>query len=564
MSTFTFSNFYILESLPATESQTGTELGSRINLWALSQGVDCQVDILQVHSMQEWEMAWKEIYSGIENVRAIPIIHLEMHGNNEFIGIDSCAKGMIPINDVFRKVQHANILSKNSVFLSMAACMGLNVLLRNLEVYEPMPFCGVLGPVATLKNDNLLEDYTIFYKALLTTQNLYKAEQIMKESGVDAMKYELYKPEQIFMSAFVSYLETYQTDEQIVTKAMEAAACRDIDFQFDEDRNRFVRDYRVSLFLNEDKDYQRSVSSFFMFDRYPEITNRFSIPLSLFAFKQIAGKNGYKWLLEKRPLTFDDKKGLSIQILHVVDDFCVKNGINYSLAYGTLIGAIRHHGFIPWDDDVDIMMMRPDFERFVALFNHDVSKPFSVASYETDGDFHFPMAKVSCNATNNEELGFNKYGYAIDVFPIDKFPSGEKELSKVLKKKSRYWNLMALKAMRWNKARSLRKNLVMSLSKTIVNLIPYSSIHRLMRKDVAKYEQLNNDYLLGCFYTPYGGRDVLPKACFDSFIKIEYEKTYFPVIKSYDVFLSSVYGDYMQLPPEEKRVTHHGFNAYWK
>lgn len=563
MSRFTFNKIFILESLPAVELQTGTELAKRINQLALYKGIDCRTVTFQVHSIQEWEKAWNRIYADIETLGEGPIIHLEMHGNTTAIGIDGGNNGIIPLNDVFQKVQHANVLSKNNVFLSLAVRLGLNVI-RSLKVYEPMPFCGVLGLAETLKNDELLEYYTVFYKAFLTTPDVEMAKQVMIDSGVDSSKFVLFKPEQIFMNAYLGYLETYKTDEQIHNKAISSAISQGLLFNNDEDKNRFVRDYRVLLFLTEDKEYKRAASSFFMFDRYSEIQGRFAIPQSLIAFKQLAGKEGHEWLLKKRPLTFDDKKGLSIQILHEVDNFCAKNRIQYSLAYGTLIGAIRHKGFIPWDDDVDIMMLRPDYERFVSHFNRDATQLFSVASYETDRNFHFPMAKVSCNATTNEELGFDRYGYAIDVFPIDKFPSDEKELNSFLKKKSRYWNLIALKTMKWNKARSLSKNLIMSATKAFVSFIPYSLVHRMMRKDVAKFESLRGNYLLGCFYTPYENRDVFPLSFFTCIKYVEYEDQYFPVIAEYDNYLKNVYGDYMQLPPKEKRVTHHSFNAFWK
>lgn len=563
MSTFAFNKLFILESLLPTELQTGTELEKRINSWAPAKGVVCQAVTFQVHTIQDWEIAWNAIYTSIEKMGNIPIIHLEMHGNKTAVGIDKGKNGVIPLMDVFEKVQRANILAQNNVFLSLAVCMGLNVI-RSLKVYEPMPFCGVLGSLETLNNDELLENYTIFYKAFLATLNLDKAKQIMEGAGIDATKYELYKPEQIFMNAYLGYLEGYKTDEQILNKAIDAAQGAGIAFDNDESQERFVRDYRVSLLLTEGQEYKKAVDTFFMFDRYPTINSRFVVPHTIQAFKQLAGKDGNERLLEKRPLTFEDKKGLSIQILHEVDDFCVKNNIKYSLAYGTLIGAIRHKGFIPWDDDVDIMMLRSDYERFVGLFNHDATQMFSVASYETDDNFRFPMAKVSCNVTTNEELGLDRYGYAIDVFPIDKFPASENELRKVIKKKNWYWNLMALKTMKWNKTRSLGKNLIMSASKAFVNFIPYSLIHKMMRRDVYKYEQLQSNYLLGCLYTPYGERDIFPKGFFDTYIPVVYENCSFPVIKEYDKYLTSVYGDYMRLPPEEKRVTHHSFNAFWK
>jgi LPS biosynthesis protein len=165
-----------------------------------------------------------------------------------------------------------------------------------------------------------------------------------------------------------------------------------------------------------------------MFDKYPEIRDRFTIPQDIYGFKRYAADDGHEWLLHKRPMTDNDVKGVSIQILHAVDEFCKINNIKYSLAYGTLIGAVRHKGFIPWDDDVDIMMLRPDYEKFIRLFNNFRPDLYSVVSCELEAEFHWPMAKIVCNTTIKDELGYRykQYGFAIDLFPIDIVPSSKR------------------------------------------------------------------------------------------------------------------------------------------
>ena len=219
MSTFEFNKIIILESLLSAELQTGSELKDRLNKWAADQGKHCLAETVQIHSIQDWEKAWDDIYEEIEIDNIVPIIHLEMHGNKTAMGIDKGMNGIIPLNEIFQKVQRANVLSHNNVFLSLAVCMGLNVI-RGLKVYEPMPFCGVLGSLETLNNKELLENYTIFYKSFIETLDLDKAKQCMIESGIDSTQYELFRPEQIFMNAYLGYLDTYRTNEQIRNKAM--------------------------------------------------------------------------------------------------------------------------------------------------------------------------------------------------------------------------------------------------------------------------------------------------------------------------------------------------------
>ena len=286
---------------------------------------------------------------------------------------------------------------------------------------------------------------------------------------------------------------------------------------------------------------------------------------TIYEFREYAAQfEGNEWANEKRPLTEEDIKGLSIQILHYVDEFCKKNEIKYSLAYGTLIGAIRHKGFIPWDDDIDIMMLREDYNRFVKLFNHDKSKLFSVESYETNNDFPYPLAKVFCNATVNYEFGLSRYGFGIDIFPIDKIPMNENEFSRLIKIKNIYWNLFLLKSLGWNRKRKLRTNVIILTSKVLVKLIPYSFIHKQMHRVINKYTSLTNNYLLGNLISPYGTRDVFDKDIFNEYILLQFDGQYYYGIKDFDSFLTKVYGEYMKYPPKEAQVTHHEYDPYWK
>lgn len=553
----------ILESLLPTETQTGKELECRINQWAQTNGVNCLAVTIPVHSMQEWDTAWNDIYMGITQMNDFPIIHLEMHGDRTHIGIDKGLKGEISLQDVFRKVQHANILSHNNTFLSLAVCKGLHVI-RSLGVYEPMPFCGVIGSEETLENQELLENYTIFYKAFLKTLDLDAADAAMKAAGVEADKYKLVKSEQVFMCAYLGYLESYNTDEKIEKRVLDLAKENHIQFTDDDEKRRWIRDCRCDMLMTEDREYQRAVNQFFMFDRYPEIRERFVTPSSICEFRKLAASfGGNEWVNIKRPLTTDDIKGVALRILHEVDDFCGKRGISYSLAYGTLLGAVRHKGYIPWDDDVDILMTRPNYERFIAEFPSSEESLFSVASPETDKGFHYAFAKVVCNATVHEELGYDKYGLAIDVFPIDKIPVNRHQAIKLLKSQHLIWNIFMLKAMKWDSRRGLLKNLIMCLAKTVCCFIPYSALHRRIRKRIDKNGTLH-DYNMGCLFSPYGEREIMPKSIFEELGTLEFEGGHYRCLKDYDRFLTAIYGDYMQFPPVEERVSHHSFSAWWK
>ncbi|MBQ7239602.1 MAG: LicD family protein, partial [Bacteroidales bacterium] len=127
-------------------------------------------------------------------------------------------------------------------------------------------------------------------------------------------------------------------------------------------------------------------------------------------------------------LTLKELQGVSLDLLVSLHDFCVKNKVNYSIAYGTLIGALRHKGFIPWDDDIDVMMPRPDYERFCKSYKSD---RYRLIYYGNDKTALAGFARlVDCQKTNyktERPWTMQKSGVWIDIFPIDGVEKDEKE-----------------------------------------------------------------------------------------------------------------------------------------
>lgn len=253
-----------------------------------------------------------------------------------------------------------------------------------------------------------------------------------------------------------------------------------------------------------------------------------------------------------------------IDILSQVHEFCLQHDINYSLAYGTLLGAVRHKGYIPWDDDIDIMMLRPDYERFIEEFNNKGKSRYSVVSYKSDTNFHYPFAKVVDNSTINDELGYCMYGIGIDLFPIDKIPENKNKAKRYQNIQYIYWMMYQLKPVKWNKNRDFFKNLIAMISKSFLYFIPYSFLNKQMRNRSLRYAYLENDYNLGCLNGPYCKKECMPKEIFTHMRLMPFENSEFFGLEKYDSYLKHCYGDYMQLPPVEKKVSHHDFIAYWK
>lgn len=260
-------------------------------------------------------------------------------------------------------------------------------------------------------------------------------------------------------------------------------------------------------------------------------------------------------------ITAEKLKRIQVEILDAVAQFCDANGICYWLDSGTLLGAIRHKGYIPWDDDIDLGMLRADYDRFLSCFNKSNDR-YRVVSIELDPKFGFSFAKVCDTATVLYEPNENgrKLSVNIDIFVYDNAPDDDRQLKKMYDKRDRLRRIYDYKydPIDWNE----KLKSVLRLGRRIVfrTFFPQNTI-RLMAENSKKYADCETE-CVGDF-TAYT-RMVCSKRVFDSFIEVEFEGKLYKAPVGYDEWLRSFYGDYMQLPPEEERVTHHSFVAYQK
>ena len=266
-------------------------------------------------------------------------------------------------------------------------------------------------------------------------------------------------------------------------------------------------------------------------------------------------------------MSTEEVKAVQLSILVDVASFCQENGIRYFLAGGTLLGAIRHKGFIPWDDDIDILMPRPDYERFLRSFNNNTRKtaPLKVSAYEIDSSYIYPFAKVCNTNTHLEEHTLYSYplGVHIDVFPIDGLPDDVRDSNRLFGKVKFLKHLYGLKVMKPRRGRSFHKEIIRAVGQLFLYLVSTKQL-------VANITELSKTYCYetsnhaGCVAWGYGKRERLKKAVFAEAIDVIFEGHTFRAPVGYDEYLVALYGDYMQLPPVEKRQSHHMFRAYWK
>ena len=277
MSHFLFNKLYILQSLACTDQKTGKELEERINTFSSKNNINFQAVLYDLHSLQDWDFAWNGIYTSISQLNIIPIIHLVMHGNEDKVGIEKGMKGLIDLHDLFEKTRKANVLSHNNIMLSMAVCKGLNVI-KYITMGRPMPFCSILASQESLCNPVSLENFSIYYQTLLQTGSIDKAFECLQKHGGEADKYKQMKSEQLFANVMQMYLDNKCNDKAIEERTKEIAQMGGFDISDPPVKDELLGAVRSLLPEENAKGYEGYVNSFFMFDKFPAIRDRFDIP----------------------------------------------------------------------------------------------------------------------------------------------------------------------------------------------------------------------------------------------------------------------------------------------
>ena len=271
----------------------------------------------------------------------------------------------------------------------------------------------------------------------------------------------------------------------------------------------------------------------------------------------------------RKELTIQEIQAVSLEILKAVTDVCEELGLRYALIYGTLIGAVRHHGYIPWDDDVDIMMPRPDYDKLLAYLSVHKLPNLTLFNRQTCQDYPYMISRVSddryiLEMENEESVGM---GVFIDIYPYDGLGKTKEEAVRFGLKGDRLSSL-CYQATRKHFAietttstfRKIVKYPVFLVSKLIGKNFFQKKLEKLA--GVKDYEE--SEYIGCIIWLSRGEKDIFPRKWFDETIMMPFDKYEFRVPKHYDEVLRHEYGDYMQLPPEKDRIGHHYFKAYRK
>lgn len=255
---------------------------------------------------------------------------------------------------------------------------------------------------------------------------------------------------------------------------------------------------------------------------------------------------------EKDILSNEELKSTLANILYDFSNYCEENNLNYTLAFGTLLGAVRHRGFIPWDDDIDVIMPRDDYNRLHELVK---IKPLK-ANYKLESmlgeNSDYPFAKVVDTNTKIIDSKSSLLNHLwIDIFPLDGITNKQAKNINRLQRKTTLWIRLMGKAARKIEWCGLKTTAIILLAHI------HSTKYYGKKLDTIAKENKVEDCEYAANIVWGNAYKYLPKESYLSPCKLEFEGKLYNAPKDYDVVLRRLYGDtYMELPPEDQRDTH--------
>ena len=260
----------------------------------------------------------------------------------------------------------------------------------------------------------------------------------------------------------------------------------------------------------------------------------------------------------KKSETVEKMQTIVYEILCEIDSFCRQNDIKYFLSGGTCLGAVRHHGFIPWDDDGDVMMPRKDYEKFISTFGTSTTSRFKILTLDNDKTCNLPYARVwdPNSRIIHKTVYTPSIGVNVDVFPIDGVSNNP------VRRKLFYWKLKVLDNICSEATRKeyLPQHRFVALRKIVGRIAKLFGAHTFasMMNSLAKHFDYETSDLVACSLpVHYGERETIEKKYMSKQVYMDFEKSKFAIPSGYDQYLRNLYGDdYMRIPDASKRKQH--------
>ena len=262
-----------------------------------------------------------------------------------------------------------------------------------------------------------------------------------------------------------------------------------------------------------------------------------------------------------KKLDIDEIKEVELGVMDYIHNICKEKGINYSLAYGSLLGGVRHRGFIPWDDDLDIALKRDQYDKLYQTILEDNNSIYKVVSWENDSRYPYPFYRVYDSRTvyeNNYIQNGIELGICVDVFPFDDYKDVNKEITKLdMYRRLSVYTLYGIR----NKEAGI-KNIVRYLMLVVFRLTRVKTWNKKLN-DCSRVP-VDGEYIDYLMESKKYSTKIDAKAL-DGVIECKFEDRVYNIPKDYDHILTTIYGsDYMEIPPLEKRIQHDDFVAYIK
>ena len=244
-------------------------------------------------------------------------------------------------------------------------------------------------------------------------------------------------------------------------------------------------------------------------------------------------------------------QSIVFDIICDIDDYCRERNITWFLSGGSVLGAIRHRGFIPWDDDGDIMLPREEYDRFLSEFSRAYEGKYGFGSLELDDTWNWQYARIwdLHSRCASENLDDRETGIYVDIFPIDGLPEG-RLAQKVFYGKLRVWRALGNAALRKNYLKKEKHHTAKAILRALTSPFGGRFFAEKMDRLARKYPFQTSTWVAVSLAAHYGERETIRREKMETGIRVSFNGRELPVPVGYETYLSNLYGDYMTIPKD--------------